>query len=180
MTGSFGDAYGGEGGGAVYLSLNGGRKGAPAFGPLRVLVPRSNKGGTAPTRPDAGLYPEAVDWDGDGDLDLIVGGYSMWTPEGRKLSDVEQAEAARLQARRKELNDRRTAWSGRYSAALKAATAGLERGSNAYVEKRAAVLMKYSTENRKLAKESRALRERLDALVPSPQRKTFVWFYERR
>ena len=59
-------------------------------------------------RPDAGLYADAVDYDGDGDLDLVVGGYSMWTPPARELNAEEKATVARLKKLQAEVSTRRS------------------------------------------------------------------------
>jgi hypothetical protein len=181
IAGSFGDSYGAGGeGGAVYLATNRGKPGQPDFGPLEVLIEPSPKGGKAPVRPDAGLYADAADVDGDGDLDLVVGGYSMWTPEPRQLSAEEEAEAARLKkeiagvaARQKPVSQQRTA-------AMEAAAAGMDRNSPETHKKMIAAGEPFMAQLTALAKEQQALKAKLDVLIPSAQRQAFVWLYERQ
>jgi hypothetical protein len=77
VCGSMGDGYGGGAGGAVHLFRNTGRKGSPRFAAPVILVPPSRKESRdPPARPDSGLYMDLADCDADGDLDLLVGGYS--------------------------------------------------------------------------------------------------------
>ena len=45
--------------------------------------------------------------------------------------------------------------------------------------KRSAVYAKYRDQTSAFSKEYQALAEKLNALVPGPQRKSFVWLYER-
>lgn len=82
VVGTFGDSYGGRKGGVVKWFRNVGKKGAPAFEAAKSLIEMSRFGGAEPTRPDAGLYVAVADYDADGDLDLVVGGYSMWEAAG--------------------------------------------------------------------------------------------------
>ncbi|MBM4063490.1 MAG: hypothetical protein FJ265_20685, partial [Planctomycetes bacterium] len=91
-----GDARGDGLGGGVHLFLNTGKGKQVVYGPMLTLVALSGKGASAPQRPDSGLYADAGDVDGDGDLDLVVGGYSHWQPPARKLTKAQQQRVAEL------------------------------------------------------------------------------------
>ncbi|GIK53068.1 MAG: VCBS repeat-containing protein [Planctomycetaceae bacterium] len=82
VLGTFGDSYGDGKGGSIKWYRNTGKKGAPVFAPAQTIVDASDKSSKEATRPDGGLYFDLADLNGDGLLDLIVGGYSMWTSEG--------------------------------------------------------------------------------------------------
>ncbi len=181
IAGSFGDSYGQEGeGGAVYLSRNNGTKGKPVFGRLETLIPPSAKGQSEATRPDAGLYVDAVDFDGDGDLDLVVGGYSMWTPKGRPLTAEEKTTVARLEKEQSVVQSRRSELMTKMRAEADDAAAGMDPKSNEARAMKSAVYTKYRDQTSALTKEYQALAKQLNELVPAPQRKSFVWLYERR
>jgi len=180
IAGSFGSVWGPTGtGGGVYLSRNNGKQGQPRFGALETLIVPQAKGGTEPVRPDAGLYVDAVDYDGDGDLDLVVGGYSMWTPKARPLSEQEQATVARLQKELEAVQKRQSDLTGKLNAEVNQAAEGLERSSPEFRKKWSAIYAKYRDQMTAIRKEGQALSKRIGELVPAPQRQSFVWLYER-
>lgn len=78
LFGTFGDSYGNAEGGGVFWSRNTGKKGEPKFDAPKALIAPAKKDAEGAVRADAGLYFDVIDYDGDGDLDIVVGGYSMW------------------------------------------------------------------------------------------------------
>lgn len=180
IAGSFGSCWGTTGtGGGVYLSLNNGKPGKPSFGALEALLMPQAKGGSEPVRPDAGLYADAVDYDGDGDLDLVVGAYSMWTPEARPLSEKEQATVARLKKEQEAVRKRQAELMAKVNAETAKVAEGLERNSEEYRKKWSAVYAKYGEQISSARKESQRLAKQIGELVPADQRQAFVWLYER-
>ncbi|MAF65245.1 MAG: hypothetical protein CMJ84_06260 [Planctomycetes bacterium] len=182
VAGTFGNQYGSEGTrGRVVLSLNRGEAGEPAFGSLEDLIPARALGATEPTGPDTGLYPEVADVDGDGDLDLVVGAYSTWTPEGRPLSEEETARVAELEAGLEALDAELEAFFERVQAEVEAAAEA--RGLDPEGEEARPLFKEHfdaaADERRELMERRTAVQEELDELVPRDQRSSFVWFYER-
>lgn len=158
-------------GGNVVVYLDHNDSGEPRFEQPLVLIERGKQDlADKPKRPDIGLHPEPVDFDGDGDLDLIVGGYSIWSPPERELSDAEKQEladtrekAAELQKQVAELNRK-----------MLHATTGLD--SDAAREKR--MEMAKDPERTKVFTAYYAANKRITELDPPPQRVSFTWLYE--
>ncbi|MFN3242761.1 MAG: FG-GAP-like repeat-containing protein [Planctomycetota bacterium] len=173
MVSGMGDPYGEGTGGGVAVYLDESTSGDKSFGAAVTLIEPSPKGSVGePRRPDAGLHPEPVDLDGDGDLDLIVGGYSMWKPNARELSDAEKARAEELQQKLSEL---RAESSKLYEQASKAregltGEAAQQAFAKAYEQIRPQMA--------KVTSQLQPLQKELDKLQPRPQRVSFTWFYE--
>ncbi|MCB9902852.1 MAG: VCBS repeat-containing protein [Planctomycetes bacterium] len=180
VAGGFGESYGDDPvGGGVYLSRNGGKAGAPDFGPLEVLVAPSEFGAREAVRPDTGLYPAVCDWDGDGDLDLLVGGYSIFQPEAPPLSAEEEAEVAALRERIGALQAEMDEFWRELEKAVAEATKGLEEGSEEYDARYTETWEALSPRHRELQNAMDEPSSRLDELVPGRRQESHVWWYER-
>jgi len=172
VVGSMGDAYGIGVGGAVYVYPDVGKGEARELGAAIVWVEPSRKGTAEPVRPDSGLHMDVVDHDGDGDLDLVVGGYSHWTPPARELTDEQQARVRTVQQKLEE-ND----------AEVEAIHAAIDEETKALPEeqrdgKRQELLSARREELKLRANIRAALATELEALVPVARRRAFVWLYE--
>jgi gas vesicle protein len=180
IAGTYSDPYNQEGeGGGIYLSLNQGKVGAPSFGALKALIAPEERGGSEPQRPDVGLYPDVMDYDGDGDLDLVAGGYSMWTPKGRELNAKEEARAAELTATLEKLHKESNAVWDKISAEIQKKTAKLDPESDEHEEMVDSIYDKYQSENEASREAISAAQEELQELIPQAQKRSFVWLYER-
>jgi hypothetical protein len=170
--GSMGDAFGMEEGGGVYVYLDTGSGKAPSFGPRLQLLERSKKGMHEATRPDSGLYMDFGDHDGDGDLDMVVGGYSHWAPKRAALTEAETQRVADLRAELAALEPKFAALSKDMLEAAK----GLE--GEAATKKRMEVIESQREERTALTASRQKLQRELEPLAPAAKRESFVWLYE--
>ncbi|MCO6457769.1 MAG: VCBS repeat-containing protein [Pirellulaceae bacterium] len=97
--------------GGVYLYKNEGTKTAPRFAAATTLIPvlddpsnsyitRVPTRNGQPTFPGSSYHIEPVDYDADGDLDLLVGARSSWLKASPKvLTDKEREELAKINQR---------------------------------------------------------------------------------
>jgi len=90
--------------GGVYLFRNVGESGSPKFATAKTLIARievdafdeflgrdvSPMKDGGPTMPTGGLHIEVVDYDRDGDLDILVGGNSKWFV--KKLNPIKETD----------------------------------------------------------------------------------------
>ena len=173
---------GGHGGG-VFLFQNEGKPTAPQFAAPHALVkppfaaPRrlDEKPAAAPDRPTApqtGFHIDVVDYDDDGDLDLLVGGYSTWEAKAKKLTDKQQEQLASAKEEAKQtqkklsklMNDLRSNIDQSDQEALRAAYEKL-RDTDDYKD----LLKRYQTAS-----------QALDKLQPGRKRKAHVWLYRQK
>lgn len=106
--------------GGVFLFKNTGKKGAPELAAAETLIEPLNDDSFIkkvpafhgqPTQPGSSFHLEATDYDGDGDLDLLVGARCSWEKDNvkdlsvedqKRLEDIDQ-EISELRAKIKEL-----------------------------------------------------------------------------
>lgn len=116
---------GGSKNGVIWFQ-NVGKKGEPQFAASQTLIAKTtgqvevddDPGGYLsnllvpekdglPTGPATAMHIETVDYDGDGDLDLLVGAQSYCKAVEKELTDEEQTELAEIETRIKELAAKR-------------------------------------------------------------------------
>lgn len=171
--GSMGDPYGEDAGGGVCVFVNSGKTGAPRFdAPITLVAPSAKSSVGKAERPDSGLYMDFGDADGDGDLDVIVGGFSNWKPEQRVLSAEEQARVPQLEAELKKVNDE-----------LQAVFQSIEKQTEGLSEEQAAAKFKEAHAARRpelevISNKLQASQKELNTLKARPQRTSCVWLYE--
>ncbi|MCP4708263.1 MAG: VCBS repeat-containing protein [Planctomycetes bacterium] len=165
VCGSFGKLTGGDSGGGVYWYRNIGKSGVPRFASAVTLIPPGNQKSTSAVRADEGLYVDAADFNGDGVLDLIVGGYSHWIPLTRKLTPDEQARIDELD--------------GQVKGSTQALNAMMDKGNGLSQKELQAFYDKLfnSTEYKELNKKMTDARMELNQLRPRPKREPGVWLY---
>ncbi|MFT4541429.1 MAG: hypothetical protein ACI841_000267 [Planctomycetota bacterium] len=169
VIGSFGESYKADPPGGVYLYRNIGKQGAPQYAAALALIAPAKTEGSEQARPNVGMYADPVDVNGDGALDLIVGGYSIWQPTRLELTHDQVAELAGLRDSEAEARERMLEENERLMDAMEGLE-GDERGArwkeltaeDAYV---------------KLREELSSISARIQTLDPKLKRESAVWIY---
>lgn len=168
--GKFDILCGGVGGG-VFMYPNVGEKGAPEFGDQQVLIKPNGSGPYVkeypplkdglPAHPMSNWHIEPVDYDGDGHLDLLVGGRAFIEAKTRELSDEEQAEVKQLREAQQ-----------KFFTTLNELYEAVDRDDEDEMSK-----LTKSEEYKALMAENRKARKRLAELSPQSKQAELVWLY---
>ncbi len=170
VVGSMGEAFSSEGGGAaVSVWLNHGDGKQPKFTQPLVLVASSEGKSHGPEGPQSGMHMDLFDHDGDGDFDLIVGGYSHWMPTAPELTEAQEARVVELNAAAEAIDVELKELFAR----LDKTTEGLEKDAAAKVRDEA-----FKAEYPAIQERRKSVSEELQKLVPSAVRRSHVWLYE--
>ncbi len=100
--------------GGVYFYRNTGAEGAPEFATGETLIeqPEGHEVPTIdgrPTMPGKSYHIEVIDYDGDNDLDLLVGGQSYYEQEEKELTDEEKTELEELEEKSEAVREKMSA-----------------------------------------------------------------------
>jgi hypothetical protein len=172
--GGMGDSFSDGPGGGVVLFLNTGTDKAAAFGAPITLLEVSKKGQAEPTRPDSGLYMDFGDHDGDGDLDMVVGGYSHWSPKPVELTEAQKARVGELKTLIDGVNKR----THELMQTIEDAVKGLDE--DAAAKKRDELWNAKQDAFGVISKERQTLQKELEPLQPGMKRESYVWLYENK
>jgi hypothetical protein len=154
--------------GGVSVLVNVGQRGAPRFGAPTTLIKKSKQ----IAGPREGLYVDPVDYDGDGDLDLLVGGIALVPSKETALSDT---EADNLDRWTKRLEGLRAQSDALYEQ-LKEESLNLSKK-----EKRVALKELQSGEAMQGLEEAIVrFQKKVGKLESPPARESGIWLYRRR
>ena len=159
--------------GGVYFYRNAGEPGKPKFEAAKTLIKKNEIPTGSAQLPTSGLYVDPVDYDGDGDLDLLVGGYAEWNPEARELTDADKERITELQ---QEMNDIQTAMQELFASMQDEIEAAEDQEAVQAIYQR---LMEQEDYQKQSARQ-RELWQELSVLQPHQQREAGVWLYRRK
>ncbi|MGA1606507.1 MAG: hypothetical protein ACO4CT_05955, partial [Planctomycetota bacterium] len=102
-----------------------------------------------------------------------------WTPPEPELDDAQRETLAALRAELAEATRLQQAQTRKVSSEAGRAAAGLAPGSEEAQEKISAVYASHREESSRLSQAVQQIRSKVEELAPGPQRKSFLWLYER-
>lgn len=155
-------------GGAAWLYRNTAKSGEPVFGDaINLLSARPNEAG-----PEKDWYVDAQDIDGDGDLDLIVGGHYQKIPPKRTLDETERKRLAEVDAELETCTQRYSKLFEDFS----------KNAATMKPEERQAAMSRIQSrpEYKELSAKLSELRKEKLELDPMPQRTSGIWVYRNR
>ena len=126
---------------------------------------------TEASGPTRAFYADPVDVDGDGDLDLLVGGYAQYSPPAPKLTDEDVARRDALQKEQAELSEKMSALFEKIQQ---------ENEGKSDEEMQEALRAAFEAEEvQAMQNRFSELYTELGKLQPGEKRQAGVWFYER-
>lgn len=171
QDGLFDILCGGSSGGVFYFK-NIGEKGKPKFAAAEALIERTEGASSydvtampcedgVPVQPASSFHIEAVDYDNDGDIDLLVGGRCYVESKKKELTTEEKEELSEIKEKMAELNSQ-----------MEKLYEEIEEGDEEAMDE-----LYQSEDFSKLQDKMMVLWERQDELSPAPREANLIWLY---